>query len=187
MLGIILSCRDFRENDKSISLYTLEQGKIEAIATGAKKIVSKNAAYLEPCSFVEIDIEKGKEFNRVTKVLGLEYYKNIRTNFDKILVVKFVIKVFGKTVKEQHRDEELFKLLYDFLTYLEQNNLKDKTKIIDLFFIKFLKVLGLYDFSTDIKKWSDHNRVLQHKLIYEKVRGVLEYDMGDWASLESFS
>lgn len=187
MLAIILSCHDFRENDKTVSLYSLENGKIEAVATGAKKIISKNAAYLEPCSFVEIEIEKGKEFNRITKVVGLDYHKNIRTNFDKIIIAKFILKVFDRVVKEQSQDSVLFKLLYDFLEYLDKNNIKDKTKIIDLFFIKFLQVLGVYNFSLDIKKWSDYGILKQHKLIYEKVREILEYDVGDWANLESFN
>jgi DNA repair protein RecO (recombination protein O) len=52
MMAIVLSRRDFRENDQMIVLYTLEKGKIEALAKGIKKTVSKNAAFLEPFFFV---------------------------------------------------------------------------------------------------------------------------------------
>ena len=48
MQAIVLSRRDFREFDQMISLYTREQGKLELLARGLKKVTSKNAAHLEP-------------------------------------------------------------------------------------------------------------------------------------------
>ena len=77
MKAIVLSRRDFRESDQIISLYTKEKGKLELLARGVKKITSKNSAHLEPFSLVDIDIAYGKEFNHLTKVQPIEYFKNI--------------------------------------------------------------------------------------------------------------
>ena len=61
MLAFVLSRRDFREYDQSISLYTLEKGRLEVLARGVKKILSKNAAHLEPFCLIEAEIIQGKE------------------------------------------------------------------------------------------------------------------------------
>ena len=46
MLAFTLQRQNFRENDQIISFYTKEAGRIEPVARGVKKIVSKNAPAL---------------------------------------------------------------------------------------------------------------------------------------------
>ena len=84
MLAIVLSRRDFRENDQIITFYTKERGLVSALARGAKKSVSKNAAALEPLSYVEVELVPGKELQHVTQVYTIEYFPFIRQNLTKI-------------------------------------------------------------------------------------------------------
>ena len=72
MLSIVLSRKDFREHDQIVSLYVKEKGKLSLIVRGVKKIVSKNSAHLEPFSFVNITIEKGKEADYLTRVQSVD-------------------------------------------------------------------------------------------------------------------
>ena len=89
MQSIVLSRRDFRENDQVVSFYTLEQGKVEVLARGVKKILSKNAAFLEPFCFVEAEIIAGKEIMHLGSVQPINIFKNIRADFHKSLAAGY--------------------------------------------------------------------------------------------------
>ena len=78
MKAIVLSRRDFREYDQIVSVYTKDLGKQDLLARGIKKITSKNSAYLELFSFVDIEIIKGKELDYIGSVQPVNYFKNIR-------------------------------------------------------------------------------------------------------------
>ena len=45
MYAIVLMRRDFRENDQIITFYTKDNGKVEVLARGVKKIISKNKIF----------------------------------------------------------------------------------------------------------------------------------------------
>ena len=91
MEAIVLSSRDFREFDQIISLYTKEQGKLELLARGVKKIISKNSAHLEPFSNVFIEIAKGKEIDHLTKVVPIMFFPNIRKDLSKSLSAGYLV------------------------------------------------------------------------------------------------
>jgi len=61
MHSIVLSRRDLKEFDQIITLYTLEQGKIEVLAKGVKKILSKNSSSLLEGNLIEAEVIQAKE------------------------------------------------------------------------------------------------------------------------------
>jgi hypothetical protein len=82
MEAIVLSRRDFREYDQIITVYTKEQGKLELLARGVKKIVSKNTAHLEPFSYGMIESVPGKEILHLTTAQPLHTFPFIRSNLE---------------------------------------------------------------------------------------------------------
>jgi len=77
MYAFVLRRNNIRENDQLVSLYTWEKGKVEALARGVKKTISKNAAYLEPFFLIEAEILPKKETYQLVKAVPLYCYKNI--------------------------------------------------------------------------------------------------------------
>ena len=144
MLAFVLSRRDFREYDQIVSLYTLEKGKMEVLARGVKKILSKNAAHLEPFCLVEAEIIQGKEINHLGSVAPIELFKNIRKDLKKSLVCGCVVKTFDHLLHNEERDRRIFDLSKSFLEFIEQ----DKSVIIrsgillDALVIKLFNLLG---------------------------------------------
>ncbi|MFA6106013.1 MAG: DNA repair protein RecO [Patescibacteria group bacterium] len=120
MLAITLQRRDFRENDQIISFYTKEAGKIEPVARGVKKIISKNAPALEPFSLLDIEIVPGKNYSYVTKAFVVENYPLIRTEVEKLISANLVLSLVNKIVRVGERDQNIFKLLHSFLKYLNK-------------------------------------------------------------------
>lgn len=148
MEGIILSRRDFRENDQIITLYTAEKGKMEVLARGVKKIVSKNSAHLEPCFLVDVEILSGREINHLTKVQPINIFKNIRHDLHKLLIAGYTIDLANKFLQNGEKDERIFYFLREWLEFLDQN--REQGSVFAYSFI--LKLLFLLGFKPELEK-----------------------------------
>lgn len=133
MLAFTLARQDFRENDQIISLYTKEAGRIETVARGVKKIVSKNAPALEPFSLLDAEIVSGKNYLYITKVFAAENYQEIRKEKTKLIIANFVLSFLKKILKVGEPDPRIFKLLHSFFKFL--NSSKEVRIIISAAFI----------------------------------------------------
>ncbi len=143
MLAIVLSRRDFRENDQIISLYTKEHGKLELLARGVKKIISKQSAHLEPFSVVFITVEQGKEIDHLTKTQPVEYFSSIRSDISKSLAAGYVVSVTDKLIQTKELDKRIFEALLGWLKYVEIRNLKfEIITLIDGYIATLFSCLG---------------------------------------------
>lgn len=142
MLAIVLSRRDFRECDQIISLYTEEKGKLDLIARGVKKITAKNAAHLEPFSFVHIDIAHGKEIDYLTTVQPIDIFSSIRQDLRKSMMAGFVVFILDRLLQTGEPDKKIFELLKTWLKFLDKNKIVVHL-FVDAFVIKLLAHLGL--------------------------------------------
>jgi len=143
MHAIVLHRRDYKESDQIITVYTREQGRLDLLARGVKKIVSNNTAQLEPFSVVRIEITPGKEFQYLTKVYGVEYFSDIRGDLLKIAIASFVINALYRLLQLQQTDERVFDLIYAFLQHVESS--QDQQSLLfslDVFFLKLMCVFG---------------------------------------------
>ncbi len=141
MQAIILHRKDFREYDEIISLYTLEAGKIDALARSVKKITSKNSAHLEPFSLVEAEIIKGQEVQHIIKSRGINIFPNIRQDIIKMSMASFVVRLYDLLIEVGERDENIFYLLQSWLEFLETYS-EPTAKLVLGLEIKLLDRLG---------------------------------------------
>jgi len=147
MNAIVLRRTDFRENDQLVSLLTREKGKISALARGVKKITSKNSPYLEPFFYIETEIIPGREVKHITKVSGLDVFKNIRADLAKSVLAARAINIVDNLILENERDASVFEFLLDWLKFLDMN--KTGSAFFSGFVARLLKIIG---FSPVLKK-----------------------------------
>ena len=62
--AVVLRHTDWGEADRLLTLYTREQGKVRAVAKGARKINSRKAGHLEPFTRVKLQLARGREIGR---------------------------------------------------------------------------------------------------------------------------
>lgn len=141
MQAIVLSRQDFKEFDQIVSLYTREEGRRDVLARGIKKIVSKNAAHLEPCSFVEVGIAKGKDMDIVTSVQIENYFPNIRRNFYKSLLGMWAMEKVKFFFSSPEKDERVFGCVVSWLGFLEQQS-EISPYLLDALILRILLSLG---------------------------------------------
>jgi DNA repair protein RecO (recombination protein O) len=141
MHAIVLSKKDFREFDQITTLYTRDKGKLELLSRGIKKIVSKQAAYLLPFSFVEAEIVRGQEIDHLIRTQPIELFKNIRRDLKKSLLADYIVKLVDQLVPVGEKDERIFELLISVLNFIERVEIPGDTIVLS-FIAKFLQLLG---------------------------------------------
>ena len=118
MLGIILSRRDCSEFDQVISVYTKEHGKYGFLLRGVKKMAAKNAAHLEPGTFIEFESVSGKGLPIGTSVepqfLPEAWYRSL----EGALYGSFGIRLLERLVESGESDPKLFNLFANWLITL---------------------------------------------------------------------
>ncbi len=161
--AIILDSKPFREYDAIVSVFCINNGRLELVARGVKKPSSKLAGHIEPVTLSNIMIVRGRRYDYLGAAINENSFINIKNDFDKINTAGQAIGVFKKLVKENEKDENLFHLLYDFLNMLNSYKLKVVScKLLFSFFVlKLLSHLGyrpeLYNCATCKKKVSPNN------------------------------
>lgn len=141
MQAIVLSRQDFKEFDQVISLYTREEGRRDLLARGIKKIVSKNAAHLEPCSVIEVGVARGKDMDIVTNVQIEKYFPRLRRSYYKSLLGLWAMDITKKFFTSPERDESVFLLVSSWLRFVDGQK-EISPYIFDAFVLRVLGYLG---------------------------------------------
>jgi len=153
MLAIILARNDVREFDQIISLYTREKGKLELLAKGIKKIVSKNSSNGEVLSCVDVEVAQGKEVDYLTKVHPAVLFKGIYADFDKIFLASYIAKMVNEHILVEEKDIRIFELLFSFLEFLNKEEKINSLNLAAAFIFKFWYFLGLSPEQEPYQQW----------------------------------
>jgi DNA repair protein RecO (recombination protein O) len=143
--GIVLNSREVGEADRVYTIFTLEAGKIRVLGRGVRKINAKLAGFLEPITFAEIFVSRGKGLGQISGSLIENNFPVIRSNLELSQNVFAVFKLVDKLIPEQQKDEKVFQLLLNFLETLEKITGEKISKSVLLqwgFFFKFMHQLG---------------------------------------------
>lgn len=144
--GIILNKKDVGETDRIYTIYTLESGKIRAMAKSVRKANAKLAGFLENFTLAEIFTAKSQGIGKITGSLVLDSFSGIRENLEIVQSVFKSLRVLDKLIKEESKDSDIFKLLKEYLEtmdHLAKKEIDGKFEIISLGFIfKLFNELG---------------------------------------------
>ena len=59
--AVVLRHADWGEADRILTLYTREQGKVRAVAKGARKMRSRKAGHLEPFTHITLQLARARD------------------------------------------------------------------------------------------------------------------------------
>lgn len=108
------------EKDKLIELFSPELGRIKVIAKSAASYKSKLRGCLDPTTFIRVQLYRGNSFHLVTEVQVLSDFPGIRLEFNRISFAAYCIDVIKKTTAFEQANLELFTILHQFLSRLDQ-------------------------------------------------------------------
>jgi DNA repair protein RecO (recombination protein O) len=115
--------RSFRlgEADRVLHLYTLDRGRVGAVAKGVRKTKSRFGARLEPLSHVELLLHQGSgELQTVTGVELIRSHRRVREEPYRLNVGLVAAEAMLRLFPEQEANDRAFRALSRFLELLDE-------------------------------------------------------------------
>lgn len=114
--------RSFRlgEADRVLHVYTLERGRVGAVAKGVRKTKSRFGGRLEPFSHVELVLHQGRgDLDTVTGASLVRSHDRVRSEPYRLRVGMIGLEAMLRLFTEQEANERAFTALTRFLDALE--------------------------------------------------------------------
>lgn len=116
--GIVLKHADFGEADRMITLFTLQEGKLRAIAKGARKPGSRKGGHLEPFTRVSLLLGRGREIPVVEQAEALELNTALSSNLEALGYAAYVVELVDKFNGDHDENRGVYRLTRDTLQHL---------------------------------------------------------------------
>src|SRR5262249_24385998 len=119
--AVVLRSFRFGEADRVLHLYTLDRGRVGALAKGVRKTRSKFGARLEPLSHVELLLHEGRaELQTVTGAELIRSHHHAREHPYRLGIGMFGAEAMLRLFPEQERNHRAFRSLTRFLDLLDE-------------------------------------------------------------------
>jgi DNA repair protein RecO (recombination protein O) len=160
--AISLKTNPFGEADKLVTLFSLERGRIKAVARGARRIPSRLGGRVEPFTYADYFIIKGRNLDIISECEVIENFQGVRESPAALYRGWYFLRLVD-AVATSEANPRLFNLLLKALYYLKDK--KDFKGITGKFETEFAKIEGIYDakgfldqqisehLGEDVKKW----------------------------------
>lgn len=141
--GIILKKYHHGDFDRHYLIYTLDCGKVNAVAKGAKKISSKLNSHLDYFRICDLMLAKGNNFERIACAQTNQRFSQLSQNFFKSAVATYLGEVFDALIKFSVGDKMAFGILSNFLACLDKSeDKKESLCLLNKSSYELLKHLG---------------------------------------------
>jgi DNA repair protein RecO (recombination protein O) len=143
--AVVLRSLRYGEADRVLHLYTLEKGRVGAIAKGARKTRSRFGARLEPFSHVELLLHDGRgELHTVTGADLVRSHDLARTNGYRLAIGHIGLEAMLRLFVEQEANAPAFHAVTRFLDLLDGLAANGAEPALDPLVLSFqLKLLWL--------------------------------------------
>jgi DNA repair protein RecO (recombination protein O) len=142
--AVVLRSLRFGEADRVLHLYTLERGRVGAVAKGIRRTKSRFGARLEPLSHVELVLHQGTgELQTVTGVELLRAHRPAREDAYRLNVGFVALEAMLRLFPEQEANARAFEALTRFLDLLDEAESGERAAIDPLVLSFQLKLLWL--------------------------------------------
>ena len=139
--GVVLRTIKLGEADRIVSFMTEAHGKVRAVAKGVRKTKSRFGARLEPTSHVALLLYEGRELDIVTQAEGIDHYRTIREDLDRLAKAEAVLEAVDQVAQERENNHRLYQMLLGALRSLDQ---RDSPLLVPAFFWKLLSAEGVH-------------------------------------------
>ena len=138
--AVVLRHSNWGEADRLLVLYTREQGKLRAVAKGARRPRSRKAGHLEPFTCVKLMLARGRDLWIVTQAETVDAYLPLREDLIRTGHAAYVAELIDRFTYEEGENRQLYLLLVDTLHRLTGE--EDVFAAVRYFEIHLLDLLG---------------------------------------------
>ncbi|MCL2337998.1 MAG: DNA repair protein RecO [Firmicutes bacterium] len=138
--AVVLNSRSMRDADRLLTLYSLEKGKIQAIAHGVNKPTSRKRGAVQPFCHSDFMLRRGRELDTVSQCEGLDIFPGLWGSLEKMGYAAHVAEAVEVLTEEGEPNQALFALLLNTLRRLETAS--DPALTARGFELKLVSLLG---------------------------------------------
>ncbi len=117
--AIVLKRRDQGEADRVVTVYTPGLGKRTFLARGVRKPASRKAGHLEPFTYVNLLLAKGRTWDLITQAETVSSLRGLREDLERTAYGCYVAELVDAFTQEEDSHPEVFDLLLICLRQLE--------------------------------------------------------------------
>lgn len=140
--AIVLDINDHGESDVIVTLFARHEGRVRAIAKGARKSLRRFVNKLEPFSFLHV-VCRRKSLDALAFLAEAELHSaffNIRNDLELYTVASVIQEFLLIAIKDEQPDERIFRLSLWSLHHLDRQH--TPRAVLALFLIRFFEYLG---------------------------------------------
>jgi DNA repair protein RecO (recombination protein O) len=151
--AIVLRSMKYRDTSKIVTFYSLEYGKLQGIAKGARTAKNKFGSALEPMSRSMLVIYKKehRDLHLISQCDAIDSYKNLTKDLDRMTTALSVIELMNQVTHDEERNPALFALLCETLDALN-SSLKNYLSYLHAFRLRLAALFGYapnFEFCSD--------------------------------------
>jgi DNA repair protein RecO (recombination protein O) len=117
--AIVLRRRDMGEADRLLTVFGRAQGKLTLLAKGVRRQASRKAGHLEPFTYTELLVAKGKSLDLITQAETIEPHRHVREDLWRSSWAYYVVELADAFTQEADPNDLLFDLLLETLRRLD--------------------------------------------------------------------
>lgn len=145
--SIVLKTVDYQENDKILTLFSVDFGKISATLKGCRKAGAKLKCVGQPFCFAEFSLAKKSDKFVVTNASEIETFFSVTKSYDTLKYSSAMIEMCNIVLVEGEPSCELFLALVKALKEISKDNI-NAVAVFVKFSLQLFKIAGYeLDFS----------------------------------------
>ena len=139
--AIVTGYTDYRDNDRMLTLFCAERGRIDCKARNCRKPTAPLLACAQPFVFGEFELFSHSDRITVNGCEVRETFYPLREDVDRFMIASTVTRLVNSVIEHESPDRELFSLLYHTLSFLAYSE-ADPHDLLIAFSVHFLDHIG---------------------------------------------
>lgn len=138
--AIILRRMNLGEADRLLTLYTLTEGKVRAIAKGVRRPGSRKAGHLEPFTRAEVLLARGRSLDIITQAEAIELHRELQRDLETLGAAAYAVELLDRFTVDQGPHPELYRLLREILERLSAGSAQEA--LMRVYELRLLELAG---------------------------------------------
>ena len=139
--SIVTGYTDYRDDDRMLTLFSAERGRIDCKARNCRKPTSKLLSCAQPFVFGEFELFVNNDRITVNGCDVRETFYPIREDVDRFMIASVCTQLCNSVIGHESPDHPLFSLLYHVLSFLAYTD-SDPKDLLIAFLLHFLDHAG---------------------------------------------
>jgi len=137
-LGIVINKKTIKETDLLVTLLTPRQGKIIALAKGAKNIRSSRLSSLQLGNTIKVQLYQKNDFLWLSEAQTVNPFLQSEKNLTQLNLLFYFLEILNRLIAENQQIENIYQISQEIIDAINQNQLNRYIKNE----ILFIETLG---------------------------------------------